>query len=102
MRSTEKRRRVHTFVFGTRLTNLTRQMRHRDPDEALADASRAVEDWSGGTRIGDTLNEFNRLWSRRVLGQGAVVLMITDGLERDDVSGPRAKRWSGCTNPAGG
>jgi uncharacterized protein with von Willebrand factor type A (vWA) domain len=84
---TEKRRRVHTFVFGTRLTNLTRQMRHRDPDEALAEASAAVKDWSGGTRIGDTLHEFNRLWSRRVLGQGAVVLLITDGLERDDVAG---------------
>ncbi|MEI5679484.1 MULTISPECIES: vWA domain-containing protein [unclassified Mesorhizobium] len=84
---TEKRRRVHTFVFGTRLTNLTRQMRHRDPDEALADSSAAVQDWSGGTRIGDTLHEFNRLWSRRVLGQGAVVLLITDGLERDDVAG---------------
>ena len=83
----EKRRRVHTFVFGTRLTNLTRQMRHRDPDEALAEASQAVKDWSGGTRIGDTLREFNRLWSRRVLGQGAVVLLITDGLERDDVAG---------------
>lgn len=84
---TEKRRRVHTFVFGTRLTNLTRQMRHRDPDAALADCSATVKDWSGGTRIGDTLGEFNRLWSRRVLGQGAVVLLITDGLERDDVSG---------------
>jgi uncharacterized protein with von Willebrand factor type A (vWA) domain len=83
----EKRRRVHTFVFGTRLTNLTRQMRHRDPDEALANCSNAVKDWSGGTRIGDTLAEFNRLWSRRVLGQGAVVLLITDGLERDDVAG---------------
>ncbi|MEW6630855.1 MAG: VWA domain-containing protein [Pseudomonadota bacterium] len=84
---TEKRRRVHAFVFGTRLTNLTRQMRHRDPDEALAECSAAVKDWSGGTRIGDALAEFNRLWSRRVLGQGAVVLLITDGLERDDVSG---------------
>lgn len=84
---TEKRRHVHTFVFGTRLTNLTRQMRHRDPDAALADCSAAVHDWSGGTRIGDTLREFNRLWSRRVLGQGAVVLLITDGLERDDVAG---------------
>jgi len=82
---TEKRRRVHTFVFGTRLTNLTRQMRHRDPDEALAECAAAVQDWSGGTRIGDALAEFNRKWSRRVLGQGAVVLLITDGLERDDV-----------------
>lgn len=84
---TEKRRRVHTFVFGTRLTNLTRQMRHRDPDLALADCSVAVKDWSGGTRIGETLREFNRLWSRRVLSQGAVVILITDGLERDEVAG---------------
>ncbi len=83
----EKRRRVHTFVFGTRLTNLTRQMRHRDPDEALAECSATVKDWSGGTRIGDTLAQFNRKWSRRVLSQGAVVLLITDGLERDDVAG---------------
>lgn len=88
---TEKRRRVHTFVFGTRLTSITRQMRHRDPDEALADCSKAVKDWSGGTRIGDTLAEFNRLWSRRVLGQGATVLLITDGLERDDVAGLSAE-----------
>ena len=88
---TEKRRRVHTFVFGTRLTNITRQMRHRDPDEALADCSKAVKDWSGGTRIGEALAEFNRLWSRRVLGQGATVLLITDGLERDDVAGLSAE-----------
>lgn len=84
---TEKRRRVHTFVFGTRLTNLSRQMRNRDPDAALASCSDAVKDWSGGTRIGEALHEFNRLWSRRVLSQGAVVLLITDGLERDDVAG---------------
>jgi uncharacterized protein with von Willebrand factor type A (vWA) domain len=82
----ENRGRVHAFVFGTRLTNLTRQMRRRDPDEALAECAAAVKDWSGGTRIGETLHEFNRLWSRRVLGQGAVVLLITDGLERDDVA----------------
>ncbi len=87
----EKRRRVHTFVFGTRLTNLTRQMRHRDPDEALADCARAVHDWSGGTRIGAALEQFNRQWSRRVLGQGAVVILITDGLEREDVAGLEAE-----------
>ena len=81
---TEKRRRVHAFAFGTQLTNLTRPMRRKDPDEALAECSAAVRDWSGGTRIGQTLHEFNRLWSRRVLGQGAVVLLITDGLERED------------------
>ncbi|HVK92611.1 MAG TPA: VWA domain-containing protein, partial [Mycoplana sp.] len=82
---TDRRRRVHTFLFGTRLTNVTRQMRHRDPDEAIEDCARAVEDWSGGTRIGETLKEFNRLWSRRVLGQGAIVLLITDGLEREGI-----------------
>ncbi len=80
---TEHRRRVHTFVFGTRLTNVTRQLRMKDPDEALAGCSDQVVDWSGGTRIASTLHTFNRDWSRRVLGQGATVLLITDGLERD-------------------
>lgn len=81
---TERRRRVHTFLFGTRLTNVTRAMRHRDPDEAITLCTESVKDWSGGTRIGETLKEFNRLWARRVLSQGAIVLLITDGLERDD------------------
>nr|CAD6414642.1 VWA domain-containing protein [Rhizobium sp. Q54] len=80
---TERRSRVQTFLFGTRLTNVTRQMRRRDPDDAITACSDAVADWSGGTRIGSTLAEFNRLWSRRVLGQGAMVLLITDGLERE-------------------
>ena len=82
---TERRRRVHTFLFGTRLTNVTRAMRHKDPDQALDECAAAVRDWSGGTRIGETLKEFNRLWARRVLGQGAIVLLITDGLEREGV-----------------
>jgi uncharacterized protein with von Willebrand factor type A (vWA) domain len=81
----EHRKRVHVFLFGTRLSNVTRQMRHRDPDAAVEDCTRAVQDWSGGTRIGETLKEFNRLWARRVLGQGAVVLFITDGLEREGI-----------------
>ncbi|MFC3072868.1 vWA domain-containing protein [Shinella pollutisoli] len=80
-----ERRRVHAFLFGTRLSNVTRQMRHRDPDAAVEACSATVADWSGGTRIGETLKSFNRLWSRRVLGQGAVVLLITDGLERDGI-----------------
>lgn len=84
---TNDRDRVHTFLFGTRLTNVTREMAHRDPDEALARVSRAAEDWSGGTRIGQVLHTFNRLWSRRVLGQGATVLLITDGLDRDGGAG---------------
>lgn len=77
------RERVHVFLFGTRLTNITRHLRMRDPDEALALVSRAVEDWSGGTRIASSLCAFNKSWSRRVLGQGAVVLLVTDGLERE-------------------
>ncbi len=82
----EKRRHVHTFLFGTRLTNVTRQLRNKDPDVALNECAELVDDWSGGTRIGETLHEFNRLWSRRVLGQGAIVMLITDGLERDEDS----------------
>jgi uncharacterized protein with von Willebrand factor type A (vWA) domain len=78
----EKRRRVHSFVFATRLTNVSRELASRDPDEALARAAVRVQDWEGGTRIAHALHEFNRLWSRRVLGQGAVVLLFTDGLER--------------------
>jgi uncharacterized protein with von Willebrand factor type A (vWA) domain len=78
----EKRRRVHSFVFATRLTNISRELMSRDPDEALARASARVRDWEGGTRIAGALHEFNRLWSRRVLGQSAVVLLFTDGLER--------------------
>ena len=81
---TERRGRVHTFLFGTRLTNVTRAMRHKDADEAIILCSENVRDWSGGTRIGETLKTFNRLWARRVLSQGAIVLLITDGLERDD------------------
>jgi hypothetical protein len=80
---TDERKRVSTFLFGTRLTNVTRAIRARDPDEALAACSANVADWSGGTRIASSLREFNKRWSRRVLGQGAVVLLITDGLERD-------------------
>jgi uncharacterized protein len=80
---TDRRRRVHTFLFGTRLTNVTRALKARDPDEALARCSGQVQDWSGGTRIATSLHAFNRDWSRRVLGQGAIVLLFTDGLERD-------------------
>ena len=79
---TSLRNDVHTFLFGTRLTNVTRFLRFKDVDEALAATSSAVEDWSGGTRIGDCLKEFNFNWARRVLGPGAIVLFITDGLDR--------------------
>lgn len=75
---------VHVFTFGTRLTNITRHLRQRDVDEALVSAGHEAQDWEGGTRIGACLENFNKAWSRRVLGQGAVVLLITDGLDRDD------------------
>lgn len=78
----EKRRRVHSFVFATRLTNISRDLESRDPDEALARAAARVQDWEGGTRLAGCLHDFNRLWSRRVLGQGAIMLLFTDGLER--------------------
>jgi uncharacterized protein len=80
---TDARKRVHTFLFGTRLTNVTRALKRKDPDEALAAVSASVADWSGGTRIATSLRAFNKEWARRVLTQGAVVLLITDGLERD-------------------
>ena len=75
---------VHAFTFGTRLTNITRHLRQRDVDAALNAAGHEARDWQGGTRIGASLHAFNRDWSRRVMGQGAVVLLITDGLDRDD------------------
>jgi uncharacterized protein with von Willebrand factor type A (vWA) domain len=78
---------VTTFLFGTRLSNITRQLRHRDAEVAFQMVSHAVPDWSGGTRIGEALESFNRDWSRRVLGQGAVVLLVTDGLDRDGAKG---------------
>jgi uncharacterized protein len=84
---TNDRDRVHVFLFGTRLSNVTRQLRHRDPEVAFQMVSHVVPDWSGGTRIGDALDTFNRLWARRVLAQGAIVLLITDGLDRDGARG---------------
>jgi len=75
---------VHTFLFGTRLTNITKLLRDRDPDRAISKVSADVQDWSGGTRIGACLETFNRQWARRVLGRNAMVLLITDGLDRED------------------
>ncbi|MBT54557.1 MAG: VWA domain-containing protein [Mameliella sp.] len=75
---------VHAFTFGTRLTNISRHLATRDVDAALKSAGAEAQDWEGGTRIGSCLHAFNRDWSRRVMGQGAVVLLITDGLDRDD------------------
>jgi uncharacterized protein with von Willebrand factor type A (vWA) domain len=84
---TNDRERVASFLFGTRLSNVTRQLRHRDAEVAFEMVAKLVPDWSGGTRIGEALHRFNRDWSRRVLGQGAVVLLITDGLDRDGAAG---------------
>jgi uncharacterized protein len=80
------RSRVHVFLFGTRLTNITRELRRKDIDEAMEKVSATVKDWSGGTRIGTALHEFNFKWTRRVLTQGAHVLLMTDGLDREDVT----------------
>jgi uncharacterized protein with von Willebrand factor type A (vWA) domain len=80
---TNDRDRVHTLVFGTRLTNITRHLRNRDVDIAMNRVAAAIKDWAGGTRIGVCLEQFNRKWSRRLLGQNAVVLLISDGLDRD-------------------
>lgn len=79
-----RRAATHTFLFGTRLTNITRALRQRDPDDAIAAVTALAEDWDGGTRIARALHDFNTLWSRRMLGQGATVLLVTDGLERDE------------------
>jgi uncharacterized protein with von Willebrand factor type A (vWA) domain len=75
---------VETFVFGTRLTRITRQLKRRDVDDAVRDVSKTVQDWSGGTRIGDALHFFNHQWAKRVLGRGAVVLIISDGWDRGE------------------
>ncbi|HVO90008.1 MAG TPA: VWA domain-containing protein [Casimicrobiaceae bacterium] len=84
---TNDRHRVHVLTFGTRLTNITRHLKHRDVDVALARVAAAVDDWAGGTRIGACLAEFNRRWSRRLLGQNAVVMLISDGLDADAAGG---------------
>jgi hypothetical protein len=76
--------RVETFVFSTRLTRITRPLRQRSIDRALRDVSHAVRDWSGGTRIGEALKDYNFKWARRVMRSGAVVLIISDGWDRGD------------------
>ncbi len=80
------RERLHVLLFGTRLTNITRQLKHRDVDVAVNQIAASVQDWAGGTRIGPCLHEFNQRWSRRLLGQNAVVLLISDGLDRDSAA----------------
>jgi uncharacterized protein with von Willebrand factor type A (vWA) domain len=75
---------VHTLTFGTRLTNITRCLKERDPDVALRLADEQVQDWKGGTRIASSLQEFNQVWARRLLGANAALLLVTDGLDRDE------------------
>ena len=84
---TNDRHRVHVLLFGTRLTPITRHLKHRDVDLALARVAAAVPDWAGGTRIGECLAQFNRRWARRLLAQNAVVLLISDGLDADAGAG---------------
>ncbi|MBU6271520.1 MAG: VWA domain-containing protein [Betaproteobacteria bacterium] len=81
-----RQRNTHTFVFGTRLTDISRCLRHRDPDEALALAGRAASDWQGGTRIASSLATFNQRWARRVLTRNASLLLVTDGLDRGNAA----------------
>jgi uncharacterized protein len=87
---TTDRDRVYSFLFGTKLTHITRSLKYRDPDVALAKVTSDVTDWSGGTRIGQSIDDFNRHWARRVLGQNATVLLFTDGLDRDGAEGLEA------------
>ncbi len=94
-----RHRGMHTFVFGTRLTNITRCLRHRDVDDALALAGQAAQDWRGGTRIASSLVEFNRRWARRVLTGNASLLLVTDGLDRDEggelaQAAAQLRRWA--------
>lgn len=79
-----RREDLEAFVFSTRLTRITRLLRQRDLDRALASVSKGVHDFSGGTRIGEALADFNRRWARRVLGHGAVVIIVSDGWDRGD------------------
>ncbi|MCD6675095.1 MAG: VWA domain-containing protein [Burkholderiaceae bacterium] len=81
---TQRHHRVHTLVFGTRLTDITRCLRHRDPDVAIESADALVQDWKGGTRIASNLALFNRRWARRLLTGNAALLLVTDGLDRDE------------------
>src|SRR4030095_9338864 len=81
---TRRHQSVETFLFSTRLTRVTRELRRRGPDEALAAVSRAVSDWSGGTGIVQAVRESHRHWSRRVLHRGPVVLLVSDGWDRGD------------------
>jgi uncharacterized protein len=81
---TQRHVRVQTFTFGTRLTNITRCLRHQDPDEAIAQASARVADWKGGTRLTACLHAFNHDWARRVLSGRAALLLVSDGLDRDE------------------
>ena len=87
---TRRHLKVHTLVFGTRLTNITHSLKNRDPDVALRAADAQVQDWKGGTRIASCLDEFNRDWARRLLGSNAAVLLMTDGLDRDEHGDLRA------------
>ncbi|MEM7439812.1 MAG: VWA domain-containing protein [Pseudomonadota bacterium] len=77
---------IHVFTFGTRLTNITRKLEARDPDRALTDVGQLVQDWDGGTAIGENLDRFVKDWSRRVLGSDSMVVLVSDGLERGDTT----------------
>ena len=94
------RTQVEAFALGTRLTRITRELSSRDPDVAIAAAARRVVDWSGGTRIGDGLREFNDRWGVRGMARGAVVVILSDGWDRGDPDGARPSRWPGSSRVA--
>ena len=77
---------VKVVVFGTRLTRITRQILCGDVDASLDQATASIHDWGGGTRLGEALKTFNHDWGRRLLGRAAIVLLVSDGLDRGDVS----------------
>jgi uncharacterized protein with von Willebrand factor type A (vWA) domain len=88
---TNDRDRVSCFLFATHLSNVTRLLKGRDPDQAIGRVAKEVTDWAGGTRIGEALATFNKRWARRVLGQNALVLLFTDGLDREGGEGIEAE-----------
>ena len=91
---------MEAFLFATRLTRITKQLGQHDIDQAVGEVAKAVPDWSGGTRIGAALREFNFRWARRTLGWGSIVLIVSDGWDRGEPEMLWAMRWRACKEAA--